>query len=183
MGHILGMPHDGEIPSYSVPGVTWRRCQASWGYLMAPSLGGENEGFFSHCSLQHMSVFVKLQDEECYKVKSKKAFQAPGKLPGVGLNMTALCKKLHPRVPRIMGFSNWTLNAKCEFLCYTTMNRYRYFFTHRHVDGMPCGDRKICFRERCGHYSTALPPLPTLPTTETTTPTTTTTTDDTYYGD
>ncbi|CAN7995219.1 unnamed protein product [Ixodes pacificus] len=105
MGHILGMPHDGEIPSYHVPGVIWRRCSARWGYLMAPSLGGKNEGFFSGCSLQHMKVFVGRQTADCYRVKSKEAVQAPGKLPGVGLSMTDLCKRLHPYAPGIRGFS------------------------------------------------------------------------------
>ncbi|XP_042149316.1 venom metalloproteinase antarease-like TtrivMP_A [Ixodes scapularis] len=176
MGHILGMPHDGKIPSYHVPNVTWERCSAAWGYLMAPSLGGKNEGFFSHCSLQHMRVFVGRQAEECYKVKSKKAFQAPGKLPGVGLNMTALCKRLHPHVPGITGSSKPNLFKICKFLCVATFKHFQRSFTERLVDGMSCGNGKICFRDKCGNYSTDLPPLPTLPTTETTTPTTTTTT-------
>ncbi|XP_029823524.2 venom metalloproteinase antarease-like TtrivMP_A [Ixodes scapularis] len=175
MGHILGMPHDGEIPSYDVPNVTWERCSASSGYLMAPSLGGKNEGFFSHCSLQHMRVFVGRQTEECYKVKSKKAVQAPGQLPGVGLNMTALCKKLHPHVPGITGSSKPNLFKICKFLCVATFKHFQRSFTERLVDGMPCGNGKICFRDKCGNYSTDLPLLPTLPTTETTTPTTTTT--------
>ncbi|XP_040069632.1 venom metalloproteinase antarease-like TtrivMP_A [Ixodes scapularis] len=174
LGHILGMPHDGQIPPYHVPKVTWKRCSATSGYLMAPSLGGRNDGFFSHCSLQHMRVFVKRQTAKCYEVKSKTAVQAPGQLPGVGLSMTGLCKRLHPHAPEIRGFSNSTLFQKCKFLCSTTINYDRYLFTHRLVDGMPCGGRKICFRDKCGKYSTDLPPLPTLPTPETTAPTTTT---------
>uniref|UniRef100_A0A0K8R5G6 Putative metalloprotease n=1 Tax=Ixodes ricinus TaxID=34613 RepID=A0A0K8R5G6_IXORI len=179
MGHILGMPHDGQIPSYSVPGVTWKRCSATSGYLMAPSLGGKFEGFFSHCSLQHMKVFVGLQNEECYKVKSTHAVQAHGKLPGVGLNMTTLCKKLHPHVPEIMGNSRPQLSEVCKFLCYTKFKRHYRSSIERLVDGMSCGNGRICFRAQCGKYSTNLPPLPTLPTPQTTTPTTTTKKD--YY--
>ncbi|KAM7298510.1 venom metalloproteinase antarease-like TtrivMP_A [Ixodes scapularis] len=139
IGHILGMPHDGDIPSYKVRNVTWEQCSATSGYLMAPSLGGRNEGFFSHCSLQHMRVFVGRQKKECYKVKSKNSFQAPGQLPGVGLNMTALCKKLHPHSPGIKGLSTPKYNEKCKFLCYTRVNNSIHVFTQRHVDGMPCG--------------------------------------------
>uniref|UniRef100_A0A0K8RAA6 Putative metalloprotease n=1 Tax=Ixodes ricinus TaxID=34613 RepID=A0A0K8RAA6_IXORI len=181
LGHILGMPHDGEIPSYHVPNVTWERCSARSGYLMAPSLGGLNEGFFSHCSLQHMRVFVRRQTAECYRVKSKEALQAPGKLPGVGLNMTDLCKRLHPHIPGITGFSTPTYYKMCKFLCSTTLKGSQRYFTHRLVDGMSCGKDMICFREKCGYYSTDLPPLPTLPTTETTRTTTTTTTTPRYY--
>uniref|UniRef100_A0A0K8RAI5 Putative metalloprotease n=1 Tax=Ixodes ricinus TaxID=34613 RepID=A0A0K8RAI5_IXORI len=179
MGHILGMPHDGQIPSYRVPGVIWERCSATSGYLMAPSLGGKFEGFFSPCSVQHMKVFVGLQNEECYKVKSTHAVQAPGKLPGVGLNMTTLCKKLHPHVPGIIGIPHPKLSEICKFLCYTKFKRQYRHFTERLVDGMSCGNGRICFRAQCGKYSTDLPPLPTLPTPKTTTPRTTTTTD--YY--
>ncbi|KAM7298512.1 venom metalloproteinase antarease-like TtrivMP_A [Ixodes scapularis] len=183
MGHILGMPHDGDIPSYHVPNVTWEQCSATSGYLMAPSLLGKNEAFFSHCSLQHMRVFLGRQTEECYEVKSKKAFQAPGQLPGVGLNMTALCKRLHPHVPGIKGVPIPKHDENCEFLCAWKMNNSMHAFIQRHVDGMPCGKGRICFRDKCGNYSTDLPPLPTLPKPETTTTTTTTTTDNSYYDD
>ncbi|KAM7314362.1 venom metalloproteinase antarease-like TtrivMP_A [Ixodes scapularis] len=98
IGHILGMTHDGEIPSYPVPNVTWLRCDATLGYLMAPVLGGRNEGFFSNCSLQHMRILVSQQTDACYKVQSKTATEAPSRLPGVGLNMADLCKILHPGV-------------------------------------------------------------------------------------
>uniref|UniRef100_A0A0K8RAN8 Putative metalloprotease n=1 Tax=Ixodes ricinus TaxID=34613 RepID=A0A0K8RAN8_IXORI len=121
-----------------------------------------------------MRVFVGRQTEECYRVKSKKAFQAPGQLPGVGLNMTDLCKKLHPHTPGIKGMSTQEYDEKCKFLCYTKVNNSIHYFAERLVDGMPCGNGRICFRDKCGNYSTALPPLPTLPTPETTTPTTTT---------
>ncbi|XP_040061290.2 zinc metalloproteinase-disintegrin-like lachestatin-1 [Ixodes scapularis] len=139
IGHILGMPHDGDIPPYHAPNVTWERCSVTSGSLMAPSLGGRNGCFFSHCSLQHMRVFVGLQTEQCYKVKSKKAFQAPCQLPGVGLNMTDLCKKLHPDTPGITGFSTPKYDGKCKFLCIAMVNTTIHFFTHRHIDGMPCG--------------------------------------------
>uniref|UniRef100_A0A0K8R2U7 Putative metalloprotease n=1 Tax=Ixodes ricinus TaxID=34613 RepID=A0A0K8R2U7_IXORI len=124
-----------------------------------------------------MNVLVRLQTEDCYIVKSKKALQAPGQLPGVGLSMTDLCKRLHPHIPGIIGTSTRIYDEVCKFVCYSTFKNSRRFFTHRLVDGMPCGKGRICFREKCGYYSTALPPLPTLPTTSATT----TTTRPTYY--
>uniref|UniRef100_A0A6B0VCB0 Putative secreted metalloprotease n=1 Tax=Ixodes ricinus TaxID=34613 RepID=A0A6B0VCB0_IXORI len=46
LGHLMGMYHDGDVPSYNVSGSPWLRCSRSGGYLMAPYLGGGNEGFF-----------------------------------------------------------------------------------------------------------------------------------------
>ncbi|XP_040074875.1 venom metalloproteinase antarease-like TtrivMP_A [Ixodes scapularis] len=171
MGHLLGMPHDGNIPDYDFPNVTWERCSATSGYLMAPSLLTENEGFFSHCSLQHMRVLLRHHSEGCFEVKSKKAFQAPGQLPGVGLDMTDLCKKLHPDVPGIKALSKTMLSNKCQFQCYGKVKNSPVSFTERFVDGMSCGTGRICFRSKCGYYRTDMPPLPTLPIPETTTTT------------
>uniref|UniRef100_A0A6B0VD94 Putative secreted metalloprotease n=1 Tax=Ixodes ricinus TaxID=34613 RepID=A0A6B0VD94_IXORI len=161
LGHLMGMPHDGDIPSRNVPGVKWLRCSPQSGYLMAPYLGGDNEGFFTQCSLQHMKVFLTTVSEDCFKFKSKTVVQSPKKLPGGQMNMTDICKKRYPHLTGMKGLHRNGYKEKCKFLCCPKYGKGNVnCFVETLVDGMPCGNNKICKRGRCGPYSRNLPSHP-----------------------
>uniref|UniRef100_A0A0K8RBV9 Putative metalloprotease n=1 Tax=Ixodes ricinus TaxID=34613 RepID=A0A0K8RBV9_IXORI len=161
LGHLMGMPHDGDIPSRNVSGVKWLRCSPQSGYLMAPYLGGDNEGFFTQCSLQHMKVFLTTVSEDCFKFKSKTVVESPKKLPGGQMNMTDICKKRYPHLTGMKGLHRNGYKEKCKFLCCPKYGKENVkCFVETLVDGMPCGNNKICKRGRCGPYSRNLPSHP-----------------------
>uniref|UniRef100_A0A0K8RFY8 Putative metalloprotease n=1 Tax=Ixodes ricinus TaxID=34613 RepID=A0A0K8RFY8_IXORI len=165
LGHLMGMPHDGDLPSYDVRGIQWLRCSAKSGYLMAPEGGGANEGFFTQCSLQHMAVFLKTLDQDCFKFKSQTVIEAPGKLPGGQMDISTLCKRRYPHVSGITGVDEPTLRKTCEYLCCPLGDSQGNVtcLVESHVDGMPCGSGQICKRKRCGKHSVNLPPPPSVP--------------------
>lgn len=167
LGHLLGMRHDGDVPAYSVPGIKWLNCSAAGGYVMAPVTGGDNEGFFSQCSLQQMRVLISTLSPDCFDVKSRKPpVEAPKKLPGANMSMTLLCERLYPEITGITGMLYEHFSERCQFLCCPPRKHNEEVSCHVRtlVDGMSCGNGKICKRRRCGAYSHNLPPPPTLPT-------------------
>uniref|UniRef100_A0A0K8RAS0 Putative metalloprotease n=1 Tax=Ixodes ricinus TaxID=34613 RepID=A0A0K8RAS0_IXORI len=169
LGHLMGMYHDGDIPSYNISGTPWLRCSRSGGYLMAPYLGGGNEGFFSNCSLQQMNLFLKTVSEDCFKVKSRTYIKSPKRLPGERMNMTNICKKRYRHHTGMTGLSKPGSIESCKFLCCPNYGKGNVTcFVQSLVDGMTCGPGKICKRGRCGKYSANLPSQVTVPTTSTT---------------
>uniref|UniRef100_A0A0K8RAV2 Putative metalloprotease n=1 Tax=Ixodes ricinus TaxID=34613 RepID=A0A0K8RAV2_IXORI len=170
LGHLMGMHHDGEIPSYNVSGTPWLQCSRSGGYLMAPYLGGANEGFFSRCSLQQMNLFLTTVSQDCFQVKSQTDIESPKRLPGERMNMTNICKKRHRHHSGMTGLTKTGFTEKCKFLCCPNYGQGNVTcFVESLVDGMSCGSKKICKRGRCGNYSANLPLQPTTATTSTTT--------------
>uniref|UniRef100_A0A147BX07 Putative secreted metalloprotease n=1 Tax=Ixodes ricinus TaxID=34613 RepID=A0A147BX07_IXORI len=170
LGHLMGMHHDGDVPSSNVSGTPWLRCSPKAGYIMAPYTGGDNDGFFSKCSLQQMNHFLTTISEDCFKVKSQTDINSPKLLPGKRMNMTDICRKRFRHISGMTGFPKSGFTENCKFLCCPNYGGGRVScFVQPLVDGMSCGSNKICKRGRCGNHSAKLPPQPTLPRTSTTT--------------
>ncbi|KAM7298427.1 venom metalloproteinase antarease-like TtrivMP_A [Ixodes scapularis] len=170
LGHLMGMYHDGDVPSYNVSGTPWLRCSRSGGYIMAPYTGGANDGFFSKCSLQQMNHFLTTISKDCFKVKSQTDIKSPKLLPGKRMNMTNICRKRFRHLSGMTGFTKSGFTENCKFLCCPNYGQGRVScYVQPLVDGMACGQNKICKRGRCGNHSANLPPQPTVPTTSTTT--------------
>lgn len=157
LGHALGMPHDGERPQWPDPTNPWTQCKPSDEYLMAPTDGGRNSGYFSHCSIRAFRTFVRTLKADCFLVKSTRQHsQIPQNLPGTGMDATTLCRRIYSTFKDVRSQLTPVLNQQCKLQC--CIHDLGYCYTKNMIDGMTCGYLKTCVRHRCGYHGRKSPP-------------------------
>uniref|UniRef100_A0A0K8RD52 Putative metalloprotease n=1 Tax=Ixodes ricinus TaxID=34613 RepID=A0A0K8RD52_IXORI len=151
LAHTLGATHDGDNSSKKIAEENKTQCYGESGCLMAPSAHGKNSGYFSNCSIEQISRFVRKLNSSCREVKLERYHSAKRtKLPGANMNLTEYCKTKHTNYPRISAIQEKQYMPLCKVLC--CADGEWPCFDEPAVDGMSCGNGKICFRNKCDHH-------------------------------
>ncbi|XP_040073130.1 venom metalloproteinase antarease-like TtrivMP_A [Ixodes scapularis] len=138
LGHSCGSSHDGDV-------LTKNACDPKARYIMAPVFRFGQSNSFSSCSKTLISNYMKSLSEECIEVKSKiNRLQNITDLPGSGMNKSVLCKRLYPEGGNSgLDTGNY---PDCKAYCMNNNNNWVY---ENLLDGMECGEGKICLRGQC----------------------------------
>uniref|UniRef100_A0A0K8RLI3 Putative metalloprotease n=1 Tax=Ixodes ricinus TaxID=34613 RepID=A0A0K8RLI3_IXORI len=144
----LGAGHDGGKPFHKIAGMVKQNCSDSTGHLMAPSAHGENHGHFSSCSIEQINAFVSTLTQSCLDVKLETYHKViASELPGKNMNRTYYCQMKHKNYPRIISDMEGFYMRRCKVMC--CADGIYPCFEEPAVDGMSCGNNKVCFRHRC----------------------------------
>ncbi|XP_042149161.1 venom metalloproteinase antarease-like TtrivMP_A [Ixodes scapularis] len=156
LAHALGSVHDGDQPIYATVGKRVSGCNARDEYTMAPVAGGKNFGKFSTCSLNQLSSFAGTLSQRCFNISVSSTFTMPTKpipgtkwnpFPGRALDKTFYCKSLYANSWRVTARDHLAYAPRCKLLC--CPSAYGGCYVHDMVDGMTCGDQKVCMRHVC----------------------------------
>ncbi|XP_038067052.1 A disintegrin and metalloproteinase with thrombospondin motifs 18-like [Patiria miniata] len=139
-GHSFGMVHDGD----------GNECKKSSGYIMSPTLSGNNGRFhWSPCSQEYITTFLDSNRARCTEDEPKAItkYQFPRKLPGELYDADKQCQwQFGPRA-RLCSF-NFGKSLCQSIWCHRDERRCETKFLPA-ADGTSCGNGQWCIQGDC----------------------------------